>query len=137
MDAKKPRCRFHGLWYLGYTLTLVTWTQELYHVWSWKGSLRWMEQTWEFVHKPDFIKAVKSCPVLHFSVVTFSGPSGSLMPALFGVENWVPLKPVLAGVRDVALLHYPSCIDSNKQRLQFCCNIVVINASEISLCFQI
>jgi hypothetical protein len=40
------------------------------------------------------------------------------------------------GVRDVALIHYPSCIDSIKQSLQFLCNFVVINASEGSPCFQ-
>jgi hypothetical protein len=82
------------------------------------------------------VPAVKSCPVLHFSVVIFSGPSGSLMPALLSVENWVPLKPVLGGVRDVALIHYHSCTDSIKPSLQFSCNFVVINAFEGSLCFQ-
>jgi hypothetical protein len=40
------------------------------------------------------------------------------------------------GVRDVALIHYPSCTDSIKPSLQFLCNFVVINASEGSLCFQ-
>jgi hypothetical protein len=64
----------------------------------------------------------------------FSGSSGSLMPALLSVENWVPLKPVLGGV---ALIHYPSCTDSIKPSLQFLCNFVMINASERSLCFQI
>jgi hypothetical protein len=53
------------------------------------------------------------------------------------VENWGPLKPVLGGVRDVALIHYPSCTDSINPSLQFLCNFVVINASEGSLCFQI
>jgi hypothetical protein len=33
------------------------------------------------------VAAVKSCPVLHFSVVIFSGSSGSLMPALLSAEN--------------------------------------------------
>jgi hypothetical protein len=33
------------------------------------------------------VAAVKSCHVLHFSDVIFSGPLGSLMPALFSVEN--------------------------------------------------
>jgi hypothetical protein len=78
----------------------------------------------------------KSCPVLHFSVVIFSGPSGSLMPALLSVENLVPLKPVLGGMRDIALIHNP-CKDSIKLRLQFSCNFVVSNAPEGSLCFQI
>jgi hypothetical protein len=35
----------------------------------------------------------------------FSGPSGSLSPALLSVKNWVPLKPVLGCVRDVAICH--------------------------------
>ena len=67
----------------------------------------------------------------------FSGPSRSLMPALLSVENWVPLKPVLGGVRDVAHFHYPSWTDSIKPSLQFSYNFVVINASEGSLSFQI
>jgi hypothetical protein len=47
------------------------------------------------------------------------------------VENWVPLKPVLRAVRDVARIHYPSCTDSinmknkiNKPSLQFFCNFL-------------
>jgi hypothetical protein len=43
---------------------------------------------------------------------------------------------VLGGVRDVALIHYPSCTDSIKPSLQFLCYFVVNNASEGSLCFQ-
>jgi hypothetical protein len=82
------------------------------------------------------VAAVKCCPVLHFSVVIFSGPSGSLMPAPLSVENWVPLKPVLGGVRVVAFIHYLSCTDSIKPSLQFLCNFVGINASEGSLCFR-
>jgi hypothetical protein len=78
----------------------------------------------------------KSCPVLHFSVVIFSGPSGSLMPTLLSVKNWVPLKAVLGGVRDVALIHFPSCTDSIKPSLQFLYYFVVINASEGSLLFS-
>jgi hypothetical protein len=71
------------------------------------------------------------------SVLTyFSGPSGLLMPALC-VEKCEPLQPVLGCVRDVALIHNPSCTDSIKPSLQFSCNFVVINASEGSLCFQI
>jgi hypothetical protein len=61
----------------------------------------------------------------------FSGPSESLMTALLSVENWVPLK---GGVRDVALIHYPSCSNSIKPSLQFLCNFVVINASNDSIC---
>jgi hypothetical protein len=61
----------------------------------------------------------------------------SLKPALLSVENWVPLKPVLGGVRDVAHIYYPPCADSIKRSLQFSCNFVGINASEGSLCFQI
>jgi hypothetical protein len=65
------------------------------------------------------------------------GSSGSLMPTLLSVENRVPLKPVLGGVRDVALNQYLSCTDSIKPSLQFSCNFVVMNASGGSLCFQI
>jgi hypothetical protein len=61
---------------------------------------------------------------------------GSLLPALLNAEYWVQLKPVLGGVRYVALIHYPSSTDSHKQSLQFSCNFVVINASDGSLCFQ-
>jgi hypothetical protein len=35
-----------------------------------------------FVLHNSSVAAVKSCPVLHFSVIIFSGPSGSLMPTL-------------------------------------------------------
>jgi hypothetical protein len=65
----------------------------------------------------------------------FSGFSGSLMPALWGVANLGTIKSVLGGGRDVA--HYLSCTDPIKLSLQFLCNFVVINASEGSLCFQI
>jgi hypothetical protein len=70
-------------------------------------------------------------------MLNFSESSGSLLPARLSVKNGVPLKPVLGGVRDVALIHYPSCTDTIKPRLQFSCNFVVINASKGSLCFQI
>jgi hypothetical protein len=72
---------------------------------------------------------------MNFSVVIYSGPSGSgsLMPTLLSVENWVPLKPVLGGVRAVALIHYPSCTDSIKPSLQFSSNFVAINASEYQI----
>jgi hypothetical protein len=59
------------------------------------------------------------------------------MQALLSIENLVRLKPVLSGVRDVALIHNPSCTDSIKPSLQFLCNFVVINASEGPLYFQI
>jgi hypothetical protein len=58
------------------------------------------------------------------------------MPALTSAENRVPLKLVLVGVRDVALIHYPSFTDSIKPSLKFSRYFVVINASEGSLCFQ-
>jgi hypothetical protein len=65
------------------------------------------------------VAAVKSCPVLHFSVDIFSGLSGSLMPAQLSVENWIQLKPVLGGLRDIALIYYPSCTN-------IICNFYVI-----------
>jgi hypothetical protein len=43
---------------------------------------------------------------------TFPGHSVSLSSALLNVENWVPLKPVLGSLRDVALFYYLSCINS-------------------------
>jgi hypothetical protein len=36
------------------------------------------------------------------------------------------LKPVLEGVRDVELIHYPSCTDSIKPTLQFSRNFAVL-----------
>jgi hypothetical protein len=80
--------------------------------------------------------AIKSYPILLISVVIFSGPSVSLMPALLSFENLVPLKQVLGDVKDVSLVHYPSCTDSIKQSLLFSCNFFVINASEGFICFQ-
>jgi hypothetical protein len=59
----------------------------------------------------------------------FSGPSGSLVPALLSVV----LSTAQAGARNVthvALIHYSSYIDSIKTSLQFSCKFVVINASE-------
>jgi hypothetical protein len=81
--------------------------------------------------------AEKRSPVLLCSVVIFSGPSGSLSSALVCVENSVPLKPMLGGVRDVALLYYPSCTDSNKPSLQFPRNCAVFYVSEGSYFYQI
>jgi hypothetical protein len=46
-----------------------------------------------------------------YMLLYFSGPSGSLTPAIFSIENWVMPKPVLGGERDVSLIHYPSCAD--------------------------
>ena len=37
----------------------------------------------------------------------------------FSIENWIPLNPVLACVRDVARFHYFSWADSIKPSLQF------------------
>jgi hypothetical protein len=46
------------------------------------------------------------------------------------VENWVPLKPVLGGMNDVAIFLYPSCADSVKSSLQFSFDFDVIIAPE-------
>jgi hypothetical protein len=62
--------------------------------------------------------------------------TGSLMSALLSVENWVPLKPVLGGVKENALIHYHPCTDLIKPSLQFSYNFVVMSASERSLGFQ-
>jgi hypothetical protein len=69
--------------------------------------------------------------LLYFTSVLLylSGLLGSLMPALLSVEKWVPLKPVLGSVRDVARIHYPSGTDSIKSNLQLSCNVTVIIAS--------
>jgi hypothetical protein len=48
---------------------------------------------------------------------------------LLSVENWVPLKPVPGGVRDVVLIHYPSCTDSIKPSLQFSCMFCLLMLS--------
>jgi hypothetical protein len=57
------------------------------------------------------------------------------MPTVLSVENWVPLKPVLGRVRDVApiltLLHRFNQTESAILLLFY-----VINASEESFCFQ-
>jgi hypothetical protein len=37
------------------------------------------------------VAAAKNCPILHFSVVQFSGNSALLIQALLSVEHWVPL----------------------------------------------
>jgi hypothetical protein len=71
-----------------------------------------------------YVAAVKHCPVLHFSVHCL------LITPLLSVENWVPLAPVLGGMRDVALIHYPSYTDSINPSLQFSSNFVVIHAAE-------
>jgi hypothetical protein len=60
----------------------------------------------------------------------FFGPSRSLVTAILSVEIWVPFKPVLGDVRNVAHFNYLSCKDSIKPSLQFSFNFVVINASE-------
>jgi hypothetical protein len=61
----------------------------------------------------------------------------SLPDASTIVENWVLLKPVLGGVRDVALIHYPHAQTQSNQVCNFHVIFVVINASEGSICFQI
>jgi hypothetical protein len=63
----------------------------------------------------------------------FSGLSGSLSPTHLNVENYVPLKPVLGGERDVATFHYPSFTDSIKPGLNFSCYYADFNASKGSL----
>jgi hypothetical protein len=82
------------------------------------------------------VAVVKSCAVLHFSVVIF-GPSGPLILTLESVEYWVPPKPVLWDVRNVALFHHPSFTDSIKPSLQFLCNFIVVEASEGSHFIQV
>jgi hypothetical protein len=76
----------------------------------------------------------KKLPVLHFSDIFFCGIIDS---STLSFENWVPLKPVLGGVMNVALIHYPSCTNSIKPSLQTSCYFVLINAAEGSLCFQV
>jgi hypothetical protein len=74
-----------------------------------------------FIRWFDMIALYGSIWCCHYSVLLYvSGPSGSFCPALLSPENWVSLKPVLGGVRDVALLHYPSCTDSINP-IQCCC----------------
>jgi hypothetical protein len=46
---------------------------------------------------------------------------------------FIPVKLVLAGMRDVALFHYPSRTDSIKPSLQFACYFADLYASEGSL----
>jgi hypothetical protein len=68
-----------------------------------------------------------------FMLLYYFGPSISLSPALLSVENWVPLKPLLGGVGDDALFHYPSRTDSIKPSLQFSSDFAVASASKGSL----
>jgi hypothetical protein len=58
---------------------------------------------------------------------------GRAIPFLWSRKTWY----VKMSIRDVALIHDPSCTDSIKPSLQFSCNFDEINASEGSLCFQI
>jgi hypothetical protein len=65
--------------------------------------------------------------VFHFSVVLFIWSFRIIDSNTF--KCW-KLSTTQAGVRDLALIHYPSCTDSIKPSLQFSRNFVVINASE-------
>jgi hypothetical protein len=77
------------------------------------------------------VAAVKKVASYYTSVLLYlSGRSGSMSLALLSSENLGPLKPVLGGVRDVALIHFSSCTDSIKLSLQFLYNFAVFNASE-------
>jgi hypothetical protein len=82
-----------------------------------------------------YVAAVKSCPVLHFSVtvVILFWSFGIIESITFSVEYWVLLNPGLGVVRDDALFHYFLCTDSIKRSLQVSCNFAVFNASEVSL----
>jgi hypothetical protein len=62
---------------------------------------------------------------LYFTSVLlyFSSPSGSLMPALLRIENWIPLKPVLGSVRDVALYVIPHV---QTQSSKVCSSLVIL-----------
>jgi hypothetical protein len=83
------------------------------------------------------LAAVKGCPVPHFSIVIFFWSFGIIDASTIKCWELSTAQAGARGVRDVARIHYPSCTDSIKPNLQFCCNFVVINASEGSLCFQI
>jgi hypothetical protein len=56
----------------------------------------------------------------------FSDKSGSLSSELSSDEDWVPLKLVLGGVREVSVFHY-LCQHTIKPSLQFSCNLIVFN----------
>jgi hypothetical protein len=64
----------------------------------------------------------------------FTATTQHLTPAVVKYKN---LETKWSLGRDVVHFHYPSCTDSIKPSLQFSCNFVVINASEVSLCSQI
>jgi hypothetical protein len=63
-----------------------------------------------------------NCCILHFSVLIFYGPSGSLSTALLSVKNWVTLKSVLGGVMVVALFSL-SYVQTQSNRI---CNFHVM-----------
>jgi hypothetical protein len=65
----------------------------------------------------------KRCPEIHFNVVIFSGSSNLLSPALLSVESWVPLKPVLGGVKDEELFFIIPHVQIQSNRI---CNFHVI-----------
>jgi hypothetical protein len=82
------------------------------------------------MYKITIISAVKSWPVLHFCVVIFFWSFWIIGSSTFKCWELGTAHVVLGGVRDVALLHYPSCTDSMKQSLQFSCKFAVFNAPE-------
>jgi hypothetical protein len=94
---------------------------ELYEIKTWfeffvydQYRWRYLFETWNItiavLVSSAIFAAVKSCPVPHFSVVIFFWSFGIIMtPTLLSVENWLPLKPVIGGLRDVACFHNPSC----------------------------
>jgi hypothetical protein len=61
----------------------------------------------------------------------FSGPSGSLIPSLWRIENGIPLKPVLGCLSDVALFHHHFFTHSIKPGLQCSCYFADFNASKM------
>jgi hypothetical protein len=83
------------------------------------------------------VAAVKSCLVLHFSIVIFFWPFGIIDASTIKCWELSTAQVGAKGVRDVARIHYPTFTDTIKPSLQFSCNFVVINASEGSLFFKI
>jgi hypothetical protein len=71
--------------------------------------------------------------VLQFSVFIFSGLSGSFSSALLSVKNWVPLKLVLEGLKDVELLIIPHVQNQSNRVCNFHVIFFVFDFSEGSL----